>query len=126
MNVEGEEENFEDLEAVGEEHRAEIITTTKEEVMDTLKEELRPEFLNRIDEVIVFLPLTKDEIKQILLLLDSIYLLFVKPFYKFFILLFNSFLSSFRLLLNVFFLSCFLKSVPLNVFTGLPLSIFKC
>ena len=62
-------ENFEDLEAVGDEHRGEIISTTKNEVLDTLKEELRPEFLNRIDEVIVFLPLTKEEIKQILLLL---------------------------------------------------------
>ncbi|MCB0517746.1 MAG: AAA family ATPase [Lewinellaceae bacterium] len=62
-------ENFEDLDALGEEHRSEIIATTQKEVMDTLKENLRPEFLNRIDEVIVFLPLTRDEIKQILLLL---------------------------------------------------------
>lgn len=62
-------ENFEDLEAVGEEHREDIINTTREEVMDTLKDEFRPEFLNRIDEVIMFLPLTKDEIRQILLLL---------------------------------------------------------
>ena len=58
-------ENFEDLQAVGDEHRAEIITTTKEEVFDTLKENLRPEFLNRIDERIMFLPLTQEEIKQI-------------------------------------------------------------
>ena len=62
-------ENFEDLEAVGEEHREDIINTTRDEVMDTLKEEFRPEFLNRIDEVIMFLPLTKEEIRQILLLL---------------------------------------------------------
>ncbi len=62
-------ENFEDLEAVGEEHRQDIIATTKQEVIDTLKENLRPEFLNRIDEVIVFLPLTKEEIRQILVLL---------------------------------------------------------
>ncbi|MFK7808079.1 MAG: ATP-dependent chaperone ClpB [Saprospiraceae bacterium] len=59
-------ENFEDLDAVGEEHRADIIETTKEEVMDALKENLRPEFLNRIDEQIMFLPLTRGEIKQIL------------------------------------------------------------
>ncbi len=62
-------ENFEDLEALGDDHRAEIIATTKDEVLDTLKENLRPEFLNRIDEVIVFLPLTREEIKQILVLL---------------------------------------------------------
>lgn len=62
-------ENFEDLASVGEEHRADIIATTKEEVFDTLKEELRPEFLNRIDERIMFLPLTLPEIKQIARLL---------------------------------------------------------
>lgn len=58
-------ENFEDLEAVGTEHRADIIETTKIEVFEQLKNNLRPEFLNRIDEQIMFLPLTKAEIKQI-------------------------------------------------------------
>ncbi|MBK8502640.1 MAG: AAA family ATPase [Saprospiraceae bacterium] len=62
-------ENFEDLEEVGEDHREEILETTKEEVFNLLKEQLRPEFLNRIDERIMFLPLTKDEIKQIAKLL---------------------------------------------------------
>ncbi|MCB0684995.1 MAG: AAA family ATPase [Saprospiraceae bacterium] len=62
-------ENFEDLEEVGDEHREEIIETTKEEVFNKLKEQLRPEFLNRIDERIMFLPLTRDEIKQIAKLL---------------------------------------------------------
>lgn len=62
-------ENFEDLEAVGEEHSSDIIETTKLEVFEMLKENLRPEFLNRIDERIMFLPLTKDEIKQIARLL---------------------------------------------------------
>jgi ATP-dependent Clp protease ATP-binding subunit ClpB len=59
-------ENFEDFDALGDKHRAEIIETTKVEVLDLLKQNLRPEFLNRIDEQIVFLPLTKAEIKQIL------------------------------------------------------------
>jgi len=58
-------ENFEDLEAVGNDHRGEIIETTKMEVFDMLKENLRPEFLNRIDEKIMFLPLNKAEIKLI-------------------------------------------------------------
>ncbi len=62
-------ENFEDLAAVGEDHRADILETTRLEVFDALKENLRPEFLNRIDDKIMFLPLTKDEIKQILELL---------------------------------------------------------
>lgn len=58
-------ENFEDLEAVGEKHRTEIIETTKVEVFEKLKQNLRPEFLNRIDDKIMFLPLTKQEILQI-------------------------------------------------------------
>jgi ATP-dependent Clp protease ATP-binding subunit ClpB len=58
-------ENFEDLEELGEKHRGEIIETTKEEVLTVLKENLRPEFLNRIDEKIVFTPLTKVEVKRI-------------------------------------------------------------
>eukprot|EP00095_Tigriopus_kingsejongensis_P007455 snap_masked-scaffold293_size218662-processed-gene-1.0 protein:Tk07455 transcript:snap_masked-scaffold293_size218662-processed-gene-1.0-mRNA-1 annotation:"tryptophanyl-trna synthetase" len=58
-------ENFEDLDALGEEHKADILETTKEEVFEALKENLRPEFLNRIDEKIMFLPLTKEEIKII-------------------------------------------------------------
>jgi len=62
-------ENFEDLEALGEDKAQEIINATREEVFDYLKEELRPEFLNRIDEQIMFLPLTREEIKQILKLL---------------------------------------------------------
>lgn len=61
-------ENFEDLEAMGDAHRMDIITTTKEEVFNLLKEQLRPEFLNRIDDKIMFLPLTKEELKKIALL----------------------------------------------------------
>jgi len=54
---------------VGEEHRQDILDTTREEVFTLLMENLRPEFLNRIDEKIMFLPLTLAEIKQILNLL---------------------------------------------------------
>jgi len=61
-------ENFEDLEALGDKHRTEIIETTKMEVFDLLKENMRPEFLNRIDDKIMFLPLTKEEIKKIAVL----------------------------------------------------------
>ncbi|MEE9372869.1 MAG: ATP-dependent chaperone ClpB [Saprospiraceae bacterium] len=58
-------DNFEDLDALGDKHRQEIIDTTKAEVFEVLKDNLRPEFLNRIDDKIMFLPLTKDEIKKI-------------------------------------------------------------
>ena len=46
-------------------NRAQIIRETKDEVMNMLKKTIRPEFLNRIDETIMFLPLTEKEIKQI-------------------------------------------------------------
>lgn len=62
-------ENFEDLREVGDKHRAEILETTKAEVFDLLKENLRPEFLNRIDEQVMFLPLTREEIHKIMELL---------------------------------------------------------
>lgn len=62
-------ENFEDLKSVGDKHKTEIIETTKIEVLNMLKENMRPEFLNRIDEKIMFMPLTKDEIKQIAMLM---------------------------------------------------------
>ncbi len=62
-------ENFEDLKSVGDKHRTEILETTKQEVFDLLKEDMRPEFLNRIDEQIMFLPLTREEIHQIMELL---------------------------------------------------------
>ena len=58
-------ENFEDLDAVGEEHRIDILETTKLEVFEALKDNLRPEFLNRIDDKIMFLPLSREEIKKI-------------------------------------------------------------
>lgn len=58
-------ENFEDLDALGEKKRQEIIEATKDEVFGLMKENLRPEFINRIDEQIMFLPLSKAEINQI-------------------------------------------------------------
>lgn len=58
-------ENFEDLREIGNQHREEVIETTQLEVFELLKEHMRPEFLNRIDERIMFLPLTQEEIKRI-------------------------------------------------------------
>lgn len=62
-------ENFEDLESLGDKHRAEILETTKLEVFELLKQNMRPEFLNRIDETIMFLPLSREEMKEILLIM---------------------------------------------------------
>ena len=42
-----------------------IVEETKNEVMNMLKKTIRPEFLNRIDETIMFLPLDKEQINQI-------------------------------------------------------------
>ena len=49
-------------------NKEEVIEETKKEVMNMLKKTIRPEFLNRIDETIMFLPLTENEIRQIVLL----------------------------------------------------------
>ncbi len=46
-------------------YRESLIEETKEEVMNMLKKTIRPEFLNRIDETIMFLPLNEKEIKQV-------------------------------------------------------------
>lgn len=50
------------------ENRDHVIGDTKEKVMEMLKKTIRPEFLNRIDETIMFLPLTKEEIAEVVTL----------------------------------------------------------
>ncbi len=57
------QEAFED---VDEHNKEEVVEKTKAEVMNLLKQNIRPEFLNRIDEVIMFQPLMKKEIKGII------------------------------------------------------------
>ena len=47
------------------EEKEEVIATTKQDVMDRLKQIIRPEFLNRIDETVMFTPLSKKEILEI-------------------------------------------------------------
>jgi ATP-dependent Clp protease ATP-binding subunit ClpB len=56
------QENFAKID---EDNVFEIIEATKLEVMGQLKRSVRPEFLNRIDETIMFMPLNKDNIRQI-------------------------------------------------------------
>lgn len=48
-----------------EENREEIVENTKRDVIEMLKQTIRPEFLNRIDETIMFEPLTKKDIQKI-------------------------------------------------------------
>lgn len=50
------------FEKINDENRQNIIDETKAQVMEMLKKTIRPEFLNRIDETIMFLPLTKKQI----------------------------------------------------------------
>ena len=59
------QQEFEKLNA---QNRDTIISDTKQKVMEMLKKTIRPEFLNRIDETIMFLPLTKKEIAQVVTL----------------------------------------------------------
>ena len=63
-------ERFEGLEDSGitEDKRNGIIEGTKTELMELLKQTIRPEFLNRIDEIIMFQPLTLDDVRQIVTL----------------------------------------------------------
>ncbi|HMG83406.1 MAG TPA: AAA family ATPase, partial [Ferruginibacter sp.] len=57
------QDNFEN---VTEANKEEVVASTKAEVMNLLRQTIRPEFLNRIDEVIMFQPLMKKEIKGII------------------------------------------------------------
>lgn len=56
------QENFE---GINDENALDVIDKTKGQVFDLLKKSVRPEFLNRIDETIMFMPLSKDNIRQI-------------------------------------------------------------
>ena len=56
------------FEKINDENREVVIEETKKEVMSMLKKTIRPEFLNRIDETIMFLPLNREEIEQIVML----------------------------------------------------------
>ena len=53
------------FEKITDANRVQVVEQTKSQVMDLLKKTIRPEFLNRIDEIIMFIPLNEDEIRQI-------------------------------------------------------------
>ena len=56
------QENFEGM---TEKNKDAIMAKTKTEVFDLLKKNIRPEFLNRIDEIIMFTPLTRENVEEI-------------------------------------------------------------
>ena len=56
------------MEKLTEGNREQTIRETKNKVMEMLKKTIRPEFLNRIDDIIMFLPLTKHEIAEVVTL----------------------------------------------------------
>ena len=59
------QERFSDL---SDSNRDQVICDTRQHVMEMLKKTIRPEFLNRIDDIIMFLPLTKLQIAQVVTL----------------------------------------------------------
>jgi ATP-dependent Clp protease ATP-binding subunit ClpB len=60
------QENFENVKE--DEDLFSVVETTKVQVMEVLRQQIRPEFLNRVDEIIMFNPLRKKDIKQIVVL----------------------------------------------------------
>ncbi len=58
-------ENFENL---NDYNRTEVIEETKNKVFELMKQTIRPEFLNRIDEIIMFTPLSKEDVREIVVL----------------------------------------------------------
>ena len=53
------------FEKMNDANRGEMMEKTREQLLDLLKRTIRPEFLNRIDETIIFTPLTKTDIREI-------------------------------------------------------------
>ncbi|MFW5886231.1 MAG: ATP-dependent chaperone ClpB [Bacteroidota bacterium] len=62
----------ENLEGINEQNREDVLEKTRKLVFDLLKQVIRPEFLNRVDELIMFTPLTEKEIKEIVKLQFSL------------------------------------------------------
>jgi len=59
------QENFEEINEL---NHDEVMAKTKNQVFDLLKKSIRPEFLNRIDDVIMFTPLSREDVRNIVTL----------------------------------------------------------
>jgi ATP-dependent Clp protease ATP-binding subunit ClpB len=55
----------ENMEQLNDANREQLLERTKTEVLETLKQTVRPEFLNRIDDIIMFSPLTQEDVRAI-------------------------------------------------------------
>jgi ATP-dependent Clp protease ATP-binding subunit ClpB len=55
----------ESFERITEENYFDVLEQTKEDVLDLLKKSVRPEFVNRIDEIVMFRPLTRGDVRKI-------------------------------------------------------------
>lgn len=58
-------QRFEGIEKLEGGKRSEVIDATRDELFELMKQTIRPEFLNRIDDIIMFLPLTLDDVREI-------------------------------------------------------------
>jgi len=67
------------FEKINENNKEQILEDTKKEVMSMLKRTIRPEFLNRIDEMIMFTPLTREQIADVVGLQISIVRKMLEP-----------------------------------------------
>jgi ATP-dependent Clp protease ATP-binding subunit ClpB len=56
---------MDNLEKMNDANREKVLERTKFEVIELLKQTIRPEFLNRVDEIIMFSPLTKKNVEKI-------------------------------------------------------------
>ncbi|MGM0612941.1 MAG: ATP-dependent chaperone ClpB [Bacteroidota bacterium] len=56
---------MEKMQELNDENREQVLIDTQAEVFEFLKKSIKPEFLNRVDDIIMFTPLTQDEIKQV-------------------------------------------------------------
>ncbi|MDR3094867.1 MAG: ATP-dependent chaperone ClpB [Bacteroidales bacterium] len=59
---------MEKMDGLTDSNREETLEKTRSEVLELLKQTIRPEFINRVDEIVVFKPLQKDEIRQVVTL----------------------------------------------------------
>ncbi|MFO7842907.1 MAG: ATP-dependent chaperone ClpB [Bacteroidales bacterium] len=55
----------EDISKLNDTNREEVLEETKQKVLGVLKQSIRPEFINRVDEIVMFAPLTEKEINDI-------------------------------------------------------------
>ncbi|MDR0814722.1 MAG: ATP-dependent chaperone ClpB [Bacteroidales bacterium] len=59
---------MEKMDGLTDSNRDEVLEQTRNEVLELLKQTIRPEFINRVDEIVVFKPLRKEEIREVVTL----------------------------------------------------------